>query len=249
MAKETPENIATILDCANLGMSDVDIAEKLGWTNKTAARTVGRIRKKHQEKAATALQEAKTLDEYTREERLKKLEALFETTPRYKIVFNSLSVDEKAMFRDEYFAIIKSTDTLTEPEEQTLFTAILSYVLAMRALQFKHREENLYARTLAGEFDEEDPEWRRHVDDRFQKEYDSHMRKYTDMMKDLKMSRSQRLDKVRTEKKTLIDIAEELSVRTAQADAATQIEELSKLKDEELERLLENGWLYGEFVE
>lgn len=249
MPKASPEQIENILDWSKLGMSDVDIAAKLGWKNKTAARTVGRLRKTHQDKRDTEAEEAKTLDEYTREDRIKLLSRLFETTPRYKIVFNALDSDEQSFFKDEYFNVIKSIDTLTEPEEQTLFTAILSYVLAMRALKFKHIEEDFYRRTLAGEFEEDEPEYRRHVDDRFQKEYESHMRKYTDMMKDLKMSRSQRLDKVRTERVTLIDVADELSTRTAQADAATQIEQLSKLHDEELKRLLDNGYLHGSFVE
>lgn len=249
MPKATEEQIAQMLDWSAVGMTHKQIAQKLGWSNATAERSVARYLKKAKEDFDAKARSARTLDEYTREERLRILQEKLSTTPRFRIVFTGLNADEKAMFEDEYYSIVKSTDSLTEAEEQTLFTAILSYVLAMRALTMKNQEENLFAQSMAGEIEEEDANYRRRVDERFQKEYESHMGKYNAMMKDLKMSRAQRLDKVKTERRTLVDVAEELSTKTAQADAAVRIEELSRLQDEELKRLFEGGHIFGEFVE
>jgi hypothetical protein len=44
-----------------------------------------------------------------------------------------------------------------------------------------------------------------------------------------------------------VDLAEELSHRTTQAQVATEIERLNKLSDEELKKLLEAGHVLGEF--
>lgn len=249
MPKATEEQIAQMKDWSAVGLSNREIAKKLGWKNPTADRSVARYIKKSKESFTKKVDKAKTLDEYTKEQRLELLQEKLKTTPRVRIVFSALNPEEKAMFEDEYSSIIKSTDSLTEAEEQTLFTAILSYVLAMRALKLKHVQEDLHQKTINGEILEGDPGFTMRLDDRYQKEYDSHMNKYTSMMKDSKMSRAQRLDKVKTDRRTLVDLAEELSQKTAQADAALRIEELSRLRDEELKKLFEEGHIHGEFTE
>jgi hypothetical protein len=63
------------------------------------------------------------------------------------------------------------------------------------------------------------------------------------------MSRDQRLKDISGQKKTLTDIAQELSSRSAQADAAEEIERLDKLKEAELARMLEKGFIFGEYNE
>ena len=61
------------------------------------------------------------------------------------------------------------------------------------------------------------------------------------------MSRQQRLKEVRSQKLTLVDLAESLSSKNAQSEVAEEIEKLAKVKDEELKRLLEDGYLHGVF--
>lgn len=252
MPKANKDQIKKILDLHDANLSDQEIADKLGWKNKTAARSVARYRKQAQQDTEEKGSESsflKTLDEFTREERFEYLKKTLKSMPRIKMTFNSLNNDEKEMFQDEYFKIIRSTESLTEAEEQTLFTAILSFVLAMRSLTLKNLEEERYADSLRGVLKKGDAGFTTRVDDRFQKEYEKHMDKYSSLMKDLKLSRAQRLDKVKTERKTLVDLAEELSTKTAQADAATRIEELSKKRDGELKRLIEEGILFGDFTD
>ena len=108
-----------------------------------------------------------------------------------------------------------------------MFAAVLEFVLAFQALNRKEMEEKLRDRTLDGEFDENDPRYRRHVDDKYQKEYDQHMKLY----------------------QTLVDLAEALSQKNAQAEVADEIENLSKLKDKELKKLIDEGYVWGVFGE
>jgi hypothetical protein len=212
------------------------------WSSNYANRTVARILKDVDNTVPD-----KTLDEMTREERFRYIESRLESSPRFKMVFKNFEVEEKTLFIDEYLKVIKSTETLTEVEEQAVFAAILEFVLGIQALNRKEVEEKLRDRTLDGEFQEGDPRFRRHVDDKYQKEYDQHMKLYQKGMSELKMSRAQRLKEVRSQKQTLVDLAEMLSNKNAQAEVADEIERLSKLKDSELKRLLELGHVHGVF--
>lgn len=231
----------------NQGMNDSQIVSALGWTHKTAVRTVRKIRLSFKDLKSIIEVNTKTLDEMSKEERFEYLKDNIEKFPRVKMIFKAFNIEEKAVFLDEYLRIMRSMDSVTEAEEQTLFTAILEYVLACRSLKLKSLEEDLYERSMNGEFAKGDPEFRNRVDDRFQREYESHMKQYESLLKTSKATRNQRLSEVKSERRSLVDVAEELSNKTAQADAAEKIVQLSKLRDEELKRLVENGHLFGEF--
>jgi hypothetical protein len=230
------------------------------WKAKNAHRTVSRILKDNPVKSAIPTPDMpmpsvkvpsmpKTLDEMTREERARYIEARLQTTPRFRMAFRSFAKEDKDVFVDEYMRIIRSTDTLTEVEEQALFAAILELILAFQALNRKEKEEQWRDQSLAGEIDEDDPRYRRLVEPKYQKEYDDHMKMYQRGTEQLKMSRRDRLKEVRSQKQTLIDLAEELSSKNAQSEVAHEIERLAKLRDDELKRLLELGHIHGVFAD
>lgn len=231
------------------GRTNVEIAKMMAekypatWSAKTAPRAVGRILKGKNDDS----EDDKTLDEMTRDERSNFIETRLQGTPRFKIAFKSFDEEEKKVFIDEYLQVIKSTDTITEAEEQALFASILEFVLALQALSRKEREEKWFEQSAAGEIPADDPRYRTFVNDRYHKEYDAHMKLYQKGMEQLKMSRSQRLQAVRSQKQTLVDLAEELSSKNAQAEVAEEIERLSKCKDDELRKMINEGHLYGVF--
>jgi hypothetical protein len=263
----TPDEKNQISELFKLGKNTHEIAEALGWSHDTAARSVQRQittmkksgqlegyvpvpkRKRKQKKDEEKPDEPKLLDEYTREGRFDLLSNTLRSTPRFRLAFQAFSTKEKALFMDEYFNVVKSTETLNEAEEQSLFAAILEYTLALRSLNLKRKEEDLFERTMDGEFDREDPQFRASVDGRFQREYESHMDRYSKIMASLKMSRDQRLKDVSGQRRTLTDIAQELSSRSAQADAAEEIERLDRLKEVELKAMLQKDFIFGEFSE
>jgi hypothetical protein len=239
---------------AKEGLTHVAIAEKMAtlypanWNNKSGARAAARILKDETESKAVAKEVGpKTLDEMSREERFRYIRDRLQSTPRFRMVFDEFSDDEKEVFIDEYLSIVRATDTLTEVEEQALFTAILELILSFQALRRKQREEKLYEDSMSGKIPEDDPKFRRFVDDKYHKEHDQHSKLHQQGIRNLKMSREQRLKEVKSERRTLVDLAEELSTKTVQAEVANNIEVLSKLRDDELKKMLEEGHLFGVF--
>lgn len=236
---------------ADEGKSHTEIANIMcerfptDWIAKNSNRTVARMIKEFEEEEPVA--SSKTLDEMSREERFRHIGARLENTPRFKMAFRNFTAEQKAVFTDEYLSVIRSTETLTEVEEQALFSAILELILAFQALNRKETEEKFRDESLAGKIAETDIRFRRNVDDKYQREYDQHMKLYQKGMSELKMSRSQRLKEVRSQKQSLIDLAEELSNKNAQSEVADEIARLAKMKDEELKRLLDLGHLHGIF--
>ena len=238
-----------VIQHSKQGNTYVDIAKMMGekfpysWNSKTAARSVARILKGKNDDS----DDEKTLDEMTRDERATFIENKLQNTPRFKLAFRNFNDEEREVFVEEYISVIKSTESLTEVEEQALFASVLELVLAFQALARKEREERLFERSQGGEIEENDPQYRRFVDERYHKEYNAHMKLYQQGMEQLKMSRSQRLQAVRSQKQTLVDLAQELSSRNAQAEVAEEVERLSKAKDSELKKMIESGHIYGIF--
>ncbi len=256
MPKVTPliqrDRVVTL---AKQGMGNTDIAREMKkefpdeWSSQYAHRTVARILKEAADKAIIkpTVDPEKTLDEMSREERYRLIESKLQTTPRFIMTFRNFEQEEKGVFVDEYLGLIKSLDTLTEPEEQALFAAVLELILAFQALGRKEQEEKYRDMSLRKEILEDDPRYRRHVDDKYHREYDQHMKLYQKGIEGLKMSRSQRLKEVRSQKVTLVDIAEQLSNKNVQAEVADEIERLAKLKNHELKSLLDAGHIHGVF--
>lgn len=241
-----------IYEFAQQGKSNVEIASLMAekfpadWSAKNAHRTVANILSKREELSKNQVV-SKTLDEMTREERLKYITARLETTPRFRMALRNFTLEDKSVFIDEYLNAMRATETLTEVEEQALFASILEYILAFQALNRKEKEEQWRDQSLSGEIQETDPRYRRHVDKKYQEEYDQHMKLYQKGMEQLKMSRKDRLHEVRSQKQSLVDLADVMSSKSAQTEVAVEVERLSKLKDEELKRLVDSGYLHGVF--
>lgn len=235
----------------NEGSSFVEIADKMAalypdnWATKSAARAVAKVVKNEEQEEDES---TKTLDEMGREERFKHISTQLRTSPRFSLTFDTFNDRERNMFVDEYLKIMKSIDSITEAEEQTLYSTVLEWMLAIQALGRKQREERYYEDSLAGVIGKDHITYRpRGIDDRYQKEYDQHMKLYHSGYKQLKMSREQRLKEIRSDRRTLTDLAEEFSTKSAQADAATEIQRLSTYQDDELKKMLENGYIKGIF--
>jgi hypothetical protein len=258
MPRQFPEEQRIMVrELHDQGKTNIEVAQTMAarfpedWGAKTAHRTVARILKEFDApiKVTEDRVIVKTLDEMSRDERARYVEGRLQATPRFRMAFRSFGKDDKDVFVDEYLNVIRSTDTLTEVEEQALFASILELILAFQALNRKEKEERWRDESLEGDIDEDDPRYRRVVDNKYQQEYDQHMKLYQKGMEQLKMSRKDRLKEVRSQKLSLVDLAEELSNKNAQSEAADEIERLAKLKDEELKRLLELGHLHASFDE
>jgi hypothetical protein len=256
----TQEEKALAVKWSSESISYAEIAKRLekefpeNWKDLSSPeRAVGRLLRQAREGIATiaATTSIKTLDEMTREERHTFISGKLQTTPRFRLTFKNFTQDEKDLFTEEYLSVIHSTDTITEAEEQSLFAAVLELVLALQALNRKEQQENWYELTKNGKIPEGDARYTAHLNtaDRYGKEYDSHMKLYQRGMEQSKMARHQRLKESNTERKSLVDLAEELSSKSARSSAAEEIERLSRLRDEELKKMIDNGYILGKFSE
>jgi hypothetical protein len=196
-----------------------------------------------------AIPKNKLLETMSKDERFNFIKLRFNSNPRNQLVLSTLSKEEEETFLDQYYGIIQSTDSITEAEEQQLFAAMVEYVLAFRSLRMKSEDAKCVEETLSGDHEKGDARYKVKLSREYDEEYNSHIENYQKFMSELKMSRRQRLDKIRSEKRTLVDIAAELSVTTAQALAAEEIERMSILSDEELLRLVKEGHILGDFGE
>jgi ribosomal protein S13 len=73
------------------------------------------------------------------------------------------------------------------------------------------------------------------------------MKLYQKGIQQLKMSREQRLKELTSQKVNLVDLAQQLSSKNVQSEVAEEIERLSKERDEQLKKMLDEGHLHGVF--
>lgn len=231
------------------GLSDKEIGEKIGrhW------RSVQNIRKKFglTQESRNAIRDAShttPFEKMTRDERIYYLRNKFETSARFKMMMRTLTEDELKVFEEEYFRIAEETDDLTQTEEQSLFLAIYELVLALKSQTSRADEERLVHETRQGLHQQGDPGYRTHVDSRYDKEYNAHMNSFQKFYEALKFNREQRLKDEMKTKQSFLDYAMTYAQRSSQEVAAAEILELSQKKDEELKRLIKNGWLKSNYV-
>lgn len=174
------------------------------------------------------------LSEMSKNQRFEHLRKNIFTTSRGKHVFNKvLSKEESDLFCEEYFRILKEQDSLTNAEEQGLFTSILNYVLFHRALELDKVARTKFEKGGPGAI--HDTRWQKEANDRYIQ--------YQKGIEALKLSRQQRLKDLERAGNTFLDIAEQLFKRDNQDAFAEEIVRLERATVEDMKRLQENGWL------
>lgn len=234
----TSKDLQTIKQLWEQGWSDKQIGEKLGRHH----RTIQEVRKRHGLVRIEGLSAQKQEPE---SDRMAAFKRKFNTSARSKMVLNTLTAEELAVFEEEYFRVLEDIEDLTATEEQQLFLAIYELVLALRAQRCRCEEEKLVEETRQGFHTPADPSYRKFVDARFEKEYDQHMKSYQKFFEGLKLNREQRLKDEHAIKRSFLDYAEVYAKTSHQEVAAHEILEWSRKTDEELKRLITNNWLMG----
>jgi len=262
--KQPPYDVEQIRALFLAGLSDKEIAEKLGRNAPTAWRTIQGIRirngwvKKPGVKKENAtedpvetvekIQEIIKIESMPTEERVKYFRELLKKSQRFAYMFQTLNPDEVSLFQEEYFKVLQDVDDLSMTEEQALFFAIYELVLALRAQKNRKTEEDNVEASREGRIKPDEPKYVLHVNEQHDREYTSHMKNYQKLIEDLKLSRKQRLDREIKTKKSILDFVYELSDEDAQKSVAEEIRRLNKKEDAELKRLLESGYLLGYFA-
>lgn len=258
------EEIKRLFD---LGLSDKEIAQRLGHDTSSAYRTVQKIRvdngwkRSRGRKSKVAFAEgAKIIDkihsvdgavdfsDMTPDARIKFLRDKFDKSTRCTYVFKSMSAEEILMFQEEYFNIVREIDDLSAAEEQSLFVAVYGFILAFRAQRAAKEESEMLNKCRKGVITRDEPEFIVAVNESHERNYDKHMKLYQNFIEQLKLSRRQRLEKEIKSKKSFIDFVYELADKDAQKGVAEEIRRLEKKSDDELKRLIKLGKLLGYFT-
>lgn len=261
-------NISDIEKLANSGLNDKEIAKALGHNGKTAWRQVQSIRLKYGFKrkkgiksptdlanGAKAIETIKSIDTDTNEnfnkmsidEKIRFLEKRFKKSSRFRMIWQTLNDDERLTFQEEYFNIIRDIENLNITEEQSLCMAIYELILAFRSQLDLKKQRDLLEQCQEGIIKKNDSRFIYRVDDSYEKAYQLHLKAYNDFIKSLKLSREQRLHKGRDGKKTFLDFLSDVITVESQKAIAEKIRELSKQKDDELKRLIDDGLILGYF--
>lgn len=250
-----------------LGLSDQEIAQRLGHDTPSAGRTVQKIRiengwkrSRGRKSEVTFAEGAKIVEQINKvdgaidfsnmspDERIKFLQNKFDKSTRCTYVFKSMNSEEILMFQEEYFNIVREIDDLSAAEEQSLFVAVYGFILAFRAQRSATEETNVLEKCRKGIISRDEPEFLIAVNECHERNYDKHMKLYSNFIEQLKLSRRQRLEKEIKSKKSFLDFVHSLADKDAQRGVAEEIRKLEKKSDDELKRLLKKGLLLGYFT-
>jgi len=263
-------NINEIEVLVNAGFSDQEIARQLGHDKPNSWRRIQSIRLRYGFKrkkgpggnsklaeGSKTIETIKSIDKsptvvenfnkMSIDEKIAFLEKRFISSSRFRMIWQTLSADEKLTFQEEYFNIIRDIENLNITEEQSLCMAIYELILAFRAQIDLKKQRDILDECQAGRIKKNDPRFIFKVDDSLEKSYQLHLKSYTDFIRSLKLSREQRLHKGRDGKKTFLDFLSEVSTSEAQKAVAEKIRQLSKLQEDELKRLIDDGLILGYF--
>ena len=243
----------TIVKMRDDGSSFQEIAKFLGWdkTINDAARSVAsqyrKLSKQKKEDLDTDDPD-NLLETMARSDRNKLLNKRLKNSPRYQtIIMRDFSPSEQKLFSFEYGQIIKSIDSINEAEEQMLFEALYHYILAHRAANVKSELEKCLQETLSGKWQKGDARYVTSIPSEYSREHLENSKRYENLMQKLKLSREQRVGQIKDSKKSLTDVARDLTTSESQARVADEIEKIERMTDKELLRMLESGYLYGLF--
>lgn len=169
------------------------------------------------------------------------------TNEKIQLFMTSLNEEEKRVFLSEYTKLYKELDSLTDAEEQQLFTAVMLTILSARSLVVMTQEEGFYKDSIDGNIDPTDNRYRTEPNPGPRKDWESHVSQQIKLLEQLKMTRKQRLERVNAGKDNLVEIVKEMSNNESLAAISTRIVELADKSDEALKELLEKGHIRGYF--
>lgn len=264
-----PKEKVRIIEMAAQGYSYKDIASELRPGVKSAWRSIGDIVREHKSQSSLT-QESGSQVEVVRESVLKR----GESSSRVELpegMANSLTACEfMHMMDDSQRAIFVATyedlrgeadeEQLTKAENEMLIKACYVHVKYLNAQRMHGLAESYMMMELDGELgqDDSDKAKRRLAgrSDTFKKEAEQWHKEYMELIEGLKLTRKQRLDKIKDTRNTFLDLQQELMQKLRQDSIIEEIKRINMATREEFERMAkgevgpdgqEHPWLIGAF--
>ena len=269
----SPDERREVLRLNEQGFTYKQIAEKLRPGVASAWRSVGEIvredrNKKNQEAAQQPVQ-ASGLQQATPHAVLPtihtssvQLPAEMSTSLSAAEFMLMLDDDQKRLFIRTYQHLRGEADeeSLTNAENEMLIRAAFSNVKYLRAQALLARAEAYMMADMEGGLtdSDEDKAKRRFAGGRegYKKEVEQFHKEYRDLLDDLKLTRKQRLDKIKDTRNTFLDLQTELVNKVRQDSLIEDIKRINMATDEEFRRMARgeegpdgrrHSWLVGAF--
>ncbi len=175
-----------------------------------------------------------------------------------------LDDEQRDLFLATYEDLIGESDEeqVTRAEKEMLLKASFAHVCSLRAARKINQCEGYLMMDLNGQLGDSDADKAKKRmagrADTYKKEYELYNKEYVEMLQGLKMTRAQRLDKIKDTRNTLLDLQAELVRKARQESIVDEIKKINMATREEFERMArgENGphgqrvpWLIGAFDE
>lgn len=269
----TPDEIKQMVDLATDGWTYQQIADKIRPGVKNAWRSVGEIvRRKREEDAPTQIL-APIVQQQT-SSRTQSVGSRAITNSKVTMpdtMLSSMSAREFfAILNDEQRALFVATyedlrgqmdeEQLTGAENEMLIRAAFSNVKYIKAQQMLMLCEDYLMMELDGELTDSDEDKAKKRlagrGDAYKKEAEQWHKEHMELLNDLKLTRKQRLDKIKDTRNTFLDLQQELMARARQSSIVEEIKRINMATREEFLRMAQgevgpdgarHPWLIGAF--
>ena len=173
-----------------------------------------------------------------------------------------LDDEQRELFIASYEDMMGNADEeqVTRAEKEMFLKASFAHVRYLRASRYISVCENYLMQDLDGTLGDSDADKAKKRmagrGETYRKEAETYHEEYMDIMKSLKMTREQRLDKIKDTRNTLLDLQAELNRRAKQESIVDEIKRINMSSVEELYRMARgevgpdgqvHPWLIGSF--
>lgn len=270
----SPDEKKTILQLAKEGYTQKQIAEKLRPGVPTAWRTVGDIIRDERKRAERATPVTTLAPGVTSTPIIPSSQFTYNSTVELPDgMVNSLTAREfMGMMDDDQAAIFIATyedlrgdadeESLTPAENEMLIRAAYSNVKYLRAQSLLNTAESYLMMELDGLLTDSDADKakKRFAGGResYKKEVEQWQKEYREYLNDLKLTRRQRLDKIKDTRNTLLDLQQELTEQARKGSIVEDIKRINHATEDEFRRMAKgqpgpdgkvHSWLIGAFSE
>lgn len=265
----SPDEKAAIKKLWNEGWTYTQIAEKLRPGVKTAWRSIGEIVREEIKPALTPMPEGAPAAPTSMGTSRPKLSASpvdlpdsLEDSLTAREMMSMLDDEQRELFIATYEDMMGNADEeqVTRAEKEMFLKAAFAHVRYLRASRYISVCEGYLMQDLDGLLGDSDADKAKKrmagSGERYKKEAELYHDEYMEVMKSLKLTREQRLDKIKDTRNTLLDLQAELNRRAKQESIVDEIKKINMASTEELHRMArgETGpdgqvhpWLIGAF--
>jgi len=267
----SPDEKRTVLQLTKEGYTHKQIAEKLRPGVSTAWRSVGEIIREERKQtvsqtvtdapAASGSQQYQLVPPPKFSTKVELPDAMADSLSAREFM-GMMDDDQRAIFVATYEDLRGDADeeALTRAENDMLIRAAYSNVKYLRAQSLLNLAEGYMMMAMEGGFSNSDEDKAKirfgGGREAYKKEVEQWHKEYMELLNDLKLTRKQRLDKIKDVRNTFLDLQQELTDKVRQNSIVEDIKRINMATDDEFRRMARgekgpdgrtHSWLIGAF--